>query len=273
MSGVHLVALLLTLVAGNATAGERVTAAEGDESLQPPTLSLLLGDNLHAWKSLLQAWPELGSHAERRAWQGMQAVLNKLHCGKDFPLTLPDEVSKLTLQLIQRDAPLVRNYRVILEGEGPITAAELIDSSGYNWLEGAQWELEGKSGVRVVGSTVQAALPAGLYELRLEVAAKSWRATVPLPALQDLEWLSRSPLKVAKTPDHPASCDPLWLEQTVLSPSDYSLLWWHRLPLEGELNWPASLLYGWQTLTLVQSDQRGELTLQRRHTQAGPIEQ
>ena len=103
---------------------QRVMATEGlatdrTDPLQPATLALLQGDNRHAWQSLQQAWPALNSDAERRSWQGMLAALSAQHCGKDFPLTLPDGVSELRLELIQRDAPLLRDYRVQLTGEGP----------------------------------------------------------------------------------------------------------------------------------------------------------
>lgn len=100
-----LAALLLALSSGCVMATERANP------LQPATLALLQGDNRHAWQSLQQAWPALNSDAERRSWQGMLAALSAQHCGKDFPLTLPDGVSELRLELIQRDAPLLRDYR------------------------------------------------------------------------------------------------------------------------------------------------------------------
>ncbi|WP_279490291.1 DUF2861 family protein [Aeromonas veronii] len=181
-------------------ATERLLEADRADPLQPATLALLQGDNRHAWQSLQQAWPALTSDAERRSWQGMLAALSAQHCGKDFPLTLPDGVSELRLELIQRDAPLLRDYRVQLTGEGAITAAELIDPAGRDRLAGAQWEAEENSGVRVVGADLPTPLPAGLYLLRLAVAGKDWQVALPLPAVQDLDWLSRSPLAVANPP-------------------------------------------------------------------------
>ncbi|WP_240620081.1 DUF2861 family protein [Aeromonas jandaei] len=178
-------------------------ATDRADPLQPATLALLQGDNRHAWQSLQQAWPALNSDAERRSWQGMLAALSAQHCGKDFPLTLPDEVGELRLELIQRDAPLLRDYRVQLTGEGAITAAELIDPAGRNRLEGAQWEAEEKSGVRVVGADLPTSLPAGLYQLRLTVAGKAWQVVLPLPAVQDLDWLSRSPARRWRWPIPP----------------------------------------------------------------------
>ncbi|WFO52189.1 DUF2861 family protein [Aeromonas veronii] len=253
-------------------ATERLQETECPDPLQPATLALLQGDNRHAWQSLQQAWPALNSEAERRSWQGMLAALSAQHCGKDFPLTLPDGVSELRLELIQRDAPLLRDYRVQLTGEGPITAAELIDPAGHNRLAGAQWEAEGSKGVRVVGADLPMPLPAGLYQLRLTVAGKEWQVALPLPAVQDLDWLSRSPLAVANPPANPASCTPLWLEQTVLARPQYSLLWWNRLPLDGKVGWPAATPDSWRTLSLVQTSQRGQLVLQLSHSQAGPVE-
>ncbi|MCQ4056026.1 DUF2861 family protein [Aeromonas sp. SG16] len=253
-------------------ATERLQETERDDPLQPATLALLQDDNRHAWQSLQQAWPALNSDAERRSWQGMLAALSTQHCGKDFPLTLPDGVSELRLELIQRDAPLLRDYRVQLTGEGPITAAELIDSAGRNRLAGAQWEAEGRKGVRVVGADLPTPLPAGLYQLRLAVAGKEWQVVLPLPAVQDLDWLSRSPQRVANPPANPASCTPLWLEQTVLARPQYSLLWWNRLPLDGKVGWPAATPDSWRTLSLVQTSQRGQLVLQLSHSQAGPVE-
>lgn len=97
-------------------ATERLLETERADPLQPATLALLQGDNRHAWQSLQQAWPALNSDAERRSWQGMLAALSAQHCGKDFPLTLPDGVSELRLELIQRDAPLLRDYRVQFTG-------------------------------------------------------------------------------------------------------------------------------------------------------------
>ena len=217
MKRATLAPLLLALSAGCVMATERV------DPLQPATLALLQGDNRHAWQSLQQAWPGLNSDAERRSWQGMLAALSAQHCGKDFPLTLPDGVSELRLELIQRDAPLLRDYRVQLTGEGPITAAELIDPAGRDRLAGTQWEAEENSGVRVVGADLPTPLPAGLYLLRLAVAGKHWQVALPLPAVQDLDWLSRSPQAVANPPANPASCTPLWLEQTVLARGQHSL--------------------------------------------------
>ncbi|MCX0431751.1 DUF2861 family protein [Aeromonas veronii] len=277
MKRATLAGLLLALSVGllNAScvmATERLLETERADPLQPATLALLQGDNRHAWQSLQQAWPALNSDAERRSWQGMLAVLSAQHCGKDFPLTLPDGVSELRLELIQRDAPLLRDYRVQLTGEGSITAAELIDSAGRNRLEGAQWEAEENKGVRVVGADLPTPLPAGLYQLRLAVAGKEWQMALPLPAVQDLDWLSRSPQRVANPPANPASCTPLWLEQTVLTRPQYSLLWWNRLPLDGKVGCPAATPDSWRTLSLVQTSQRGQLVLQLSHSQAGPVD-
>ncbi len=266
MKRATLAGLLLALSAGCVMATDRT------DPLQPATLALLQGDNRHAWQSLQQAWPALNSDAERRSWQGMLTALSAQHCGKDFPLTLPDGVSELRLELIQRDAPLLRDYRVQLTGEGPITAAELVDPAGRNRLEGAQWEAEENFGIRVVGADLPTPLPAGLYQLRLAVAGKDWQVVLPLPAVQDLDWLSRSPLAVANPPANPASCTPLWLEQTVLARPQYSLLWWNRLPLDGKVSWPAATPDSWRTLSLVQTSQRGQLVLQLSHSQAGPVE-
>ncbi|MBL0590783.1 DUF2861 family protein [Aeromonas veronii] len=253
-------------------ATERLLEADRADPLQPATLALLQGDNRHAWQSLQQAWPALNSDAERRSWQGMLTALSAQHCGKDFPLTLPDGVSELRLELIQRDAPLLRDYRVQLTGEGPITAAELVDPAGSDRLAGAQWEAEENKGVRVVGADLPMPLPVGLYQLRLTVAGKEWQVALPLPAVQDLDWLSRSPQAVANPPANPASCTPLWLDQAVLARPQYSLLWWNRLPLDGKVGWPAATPDSWRTLSLVQTSQRGQLVLQLSHSQAGPVE-
>lgn len=269
--------LLLALSVGllnvsRVLATDRLLETDRPDPLQPATLALLLGDNRHAWQSLQQAWPALNSDAERRSWQGMLTALSAQHCGKDFPLTLPDGVSELRLELIQRDAPLLRDYRVQLTGEGPIAAAELIDPAGRNRLAGAQWEAEENKGVRVVGADLPMPLPAGLYQLRLAVAGQRWQVALPLPAVQDLDWLSRSPLAVANFPANPASCTPLWLEQTVLARPQYSLLWWNRLPLDGKVSWPAATPNSWRTLSLVQTSQRGQMVLQLSHSQAGPVD-
>ncbi|HHQ4524870.1 TPA: DUF2861 family protein [Aeromonas veronii] len=276
MKRATLVGLLLALSGGLLNASS-VMATEGlatdrADPPQPATLALLQGDNRHAWQSLQQAWPALNSDAERRNWQGMLAVLSAQHCGKDFPLTLPDGLSELRLELIQRDAPLLRDYRVQLTGEGPITAAELVDPAGRDRLAGAQWEAEENKGVRVVGADLPTPLPAGLYQLRLKVAGKEWQVALPLPAVQDLDWLSRSPQAVANPPANPASCTPPWLDQAVLARPQYSLLWWNRLPLYGKVGWPAATPDSWRTLSLVQTSQRGQLVLQLSHSQAGPVE-
>jgi hypothetical protein len=268
---------LLLALSGGLLNASCVMATEGlapdrADPLQPPTLALLQGDNRHAWQSLQQAWPALTSDAERRSWQGMLAALSAQHCGKDFPLTLPDGVSELRLELIQRDASLLRDYRVQLTGEGPITTAELIDSAGRDRLAGAQWEAEENSGVRVVGSDLPTPLPAGLYQLRLTVAGLRWQVALPLPAVQDLDWLSRSPQVVANPPANPALCTPLWLDQAVLARPQYSLLWWHRIAPDEPVNWPAATPDSWRTLSLVQTSQRGQLVLQLSHSQAGPVE-
>ncbi len=282
MKRATLAALLLALSCGflnlsllnvsNVMATERLLEAKRADPLQPATLALLQGDNRHAWQSLQQAWPALTSDSERRSWQGMLAALSARHCGKDFPLTLPDGVSELRLELIQRDAPLLRDYRVQLTGAGPITAAELINPAGRDRLVDAQWEAEENSGVRVVGADLPTPLPAGLYQLRLTVAGKDWQVALPLPAVQDLDWLSRSPLAVANPPANPASCTPLWLEQTVLARPQYSLLWWHRIAPNEPVNWPAATPDSWSTLSLVQTSQRGQLVLQLSHSQAGPVD-
>ncbi|MEN3762920.1 DUF2861 family protein [Aeromonas veronii] len=277
MKRATLAGLLLALSVGllNAScvmATGRLLESDRADPLQPATLALLQGDNRHAWQSLQQAWPALTSDAERRSWQGMLAALSALHCGKDFPLTLPDGVSELRLELIQRDAPLLRDYRVQLTGEGAITAAELIDPAGSDRLAGAQWEAEENSGVRVVGTDLPTPLPAGLYQLRLTVAGKAWQVVLPLPAVQDLDWLSRSPQAVANLPVNPAACTPLWLDQAVLARPQYSLLWWHRIAPDEPVNWPTATPDSWRTLSLVQTSQRGQLVLQLSHSQAGPVD-
>lgn len=277
MKRATLAGLLLALSVGllNAScvmATGRLLESDRADPLQPATLALLQGDNRHAWQSLQQAWPALTSDAERRSWQGMLAALSAQHCGKDFPLTLPDGVSELRLELIQRDAPLLRDYRVQLTGEGAITAAELIDPAGSDRLAGAQWEAEENSGVRVVGTDLPTPLPAGLYQLRLTVAGKAWQVVLPLPAVQDLDWLSRSPQAVANLPVNPAACTPLWLDQAVLARPQYSLLWWHRIAPDEPVNWPTATPDSWRTLSLVQTSQRGQLVLQLSHSQAGPVD-
>ncbi|HHQ4747147.1 TPA: DUF2861 family protein [Aeromonas veronii] len=276
MKRATLAGLLLALSGGLLNASS-VMATEGlatdrADPLQPAILALLQGDNRHAWQSLQQAWPALNSDAERRSWQGMLAALSAQHCGKDFSLTLPDGVSELRLELIQRDAPLLRDYRVQLTGEGPITTAELIDPAGRDRLASAQWEAEENSGVRVVGADLPTPLPAGLYQLRLTVAGQRWLVTLPLPAVQDLDWLSRSPQAVANLPVNPAACTPLWLDQAVLARPQYSLLWWHRIAPDEPVNWPAATPDSWRTLSLVQTSQRGQLVLQLSHSQAGPVD-
>lgn len=260
------------LNAGSVMATERLLETARTDPLQPATLAMLQGDNRHGWQALQQAWPALNSDAERRSWQGMLAALSAQHCGKDFPLTLPDGVSELRLELIQRDAPLLRDYRVQLTGEGTITAAELIDPAGRNRLAGAQWEAEENTGVRVVGADLPTPLPAGLYQLRLAVAGKRWQVALPLPAVQDLDWLSRSPQAVANLPVNPAACTPLWLDQAVLARPQYSLLWWHRIAPDERVTWPTATPDSWRTLSLVQTSQRGQLVLQLSHSQAGPVE-
>ena len=272
LAGLLLALSVGLLNAGSVMATDRLLETERADPLQPATLALLQGDNRHAWQSLQQAWPALNSDAERRSWQGMLAALSAQHCGKDFPLTLPDGVSELRLELIQRDAPLLRDYRVQLTGEGPIAVAELVDPAGRDRLAGAQWEAEENSGVRVVGVDLPTPLPAGLYQLRLMVAGKEWQVALPLPAVQDLDWLSRSPQAVANPPANPASCTPLWLDQAVLARPQYSLLWWNRLPLDGKVGWPAATPDSWRTLSLVQTSQRGQLVLQLSHSQAGPVD-
>ncbi|MGE6105954.1 DUF2861 family protein [Aeromonas veronii] len=272
LAGLLLVLGVGLLNADSVMATERLLETERPNPLQPATLALLQGDNRHAWQSLQQAWPALTSDAERRSWQGMLAALSAQHCGKDFPLTLPDGVGELRLELIQRDAPLLRDYRVQLTGEGPITAAELIDPAGHNRLAGAQWEAEGSKGVRVVGADLPMPLPAGLYQLRLTVAGKEWQVALPLPAVQDLDWLSRSPQAVANPPANSASCTPLWLDQAVLARPKYSLLWWHRIATDEPVNWPTATPDSWRTLSLVQTSQRGQLVLQLSHSQAGPVD-
>ncbi|WP_268012688.1 DUF2861 family protein [Aeromonas veronii] len=273
MKRATLLALSVGLLnASGVMATDRLLETEHADPLQPATLALLQGDNRHAWQSLQQAWPALNSDAERRNWQGMLTALSAQHCGKDFPLTLPDGVSELRLELIQRDAPLLRDYRVQLTGEGPITAAELVDPAGSDRLAGAQWEAEENKGVRVVGADLPMPLPVGLYQLRLAVAGKEWQVALPLPAVQDLDWLSRSPQAVANPPANPASCTPLWLDQAVLTRPQYSLLWWNRLPLDGKVGWPATTPDSWRTLSLVQTSQLGQLVLQLSHSQAGPVE-
>ncbi|MEN3758972.1 DUF2861 family protein [Aeromonas veronii] len=277
MKRTTLAALLLALSGGLLNAGsvmatERLLETDRPDPLQPATLALLQGDNRHAWQSLQQAWPGLNSDAERRSWRGMLAALSAQHCGKDFPLTLPDGVSELRLELIQRDAPLLRDYRVQLTGEGPITTAELIDPAGRDRLAGAQWEAEENKGVRVVGADLPTPLPAGLYQLRLTVAGKEWQVALSLPAVQDLDWLSRSPQAVANPPVNPASCTPLWLDQAVLARPQYSLLWWHRIAPDEPVNWPTATPDSWRTLSLVQTSQRGQLVLQLSHSQAGPVD-
>jgi hypothetical protein len=103
--------------------------------------ALLQGDSRNSWPALVAAWPALGSEAQRRAWQGMLSALNEVHCGRDFPLTLPAEVHELALELIQRDAPLLRDYRVQLIVRGTVSAAELRDPQGRDRLAGAQRRL------------------------------------------------------------------------------------------------------------------------------------
>ncbi|MGL4508053.1 MAG: DUF2861 family protein, partial [Aeromonas sobria] len=109
MNRTTLAGLLLVLSGGflnvsSVMATERLLETARTDPLQPATLAMLQGDNRHGWQFLLQAWPALNSDAERRSWQGMLAALSAQHCGKDFPLTLPDGVGELRLELIQRDA-------------------------------------------------------------------------------------------------------------------------------------------------------------------------
>ncbi|MFM4839000.1 DUF2861 family protein [Aeromonas veronii] len=226
------------------------------------------------WFAAHPIYPLGGSSAAR--WlaghpaAGLDALLHVRE--RRDQLGLLGELGDDNLDALLRDAPLLRDYRVQLTGEGPITAAELVDPAGHNRLAGAQWEAEGSKGVRVVGADLPMPLPAGLYQLRLTVAGKEWQVALPLPAVQDLDWLSRSPQAVANPPANPASCTPLWLDQAVLARPQYSLLWWHRIAPDEPVNWPTATPDSWRTLSLVQTSQRGQLVLQLSHSQAGPVD-
>lgn len=232
--------------------------------------ALLQGDSRNSWPALVAAWPALGSEAQRRAWQGMLAALNEAHCGRDFPLTLPPDVQELTLELIQRDAPLLRDYRVQLIVRGAVTAAELRDPQGRDRLAGAQWEAEAEQRTRVIGADQAAPLSPGVYQFRLVVAGKPWQVTLPLVGAQSLDWLSRAPLGLANPPAQSAACNRLSLDQAILTRPGFSLEWWHRQGLNDKVTWPTASPNAWRTLSLVRTEQRGPLVLKVSHSQAGP---
>ena len=85
--------------------------------LQPVYHALFQEQAATAWQQLINLWPGLNSDAQRQAWQSALAALVSRQCGNDLPVATPAWLDSPTLDLVQRDIPLNRIYRVQLTGK------------------------------------------------------------------------------------------------------------------------------------------------------------
>lgn len=244
--------------------------------LQPVYDALFREQAGTAWQQLINLWPGLNSDVQRQAWQAALAALVSRQCGNDLPVAPPAWLDHPTLDLVQRDIPLNRIYRVQLHGKTErrdirITldlpnGERLLDRVAPGYEEDGEFRLES----RELGTP----LPPGVYQLTFASGSETWSQALALQGSATLAVFEHSGRgRALQLPPHTAACPVPWVEQSLLRRSDFVMVWRQRVARPEYLQWPqrADAEQLWSNVSVIRAEARGGLTIRTEHRLGGPL--
>ncbi|MEO6917517.1 MAG: DUF2861 family protein [Collimonas sp.] len=262
--------LLMLSCAGTARAGLP------DTPLEPVYHALFSGNASATWQQLIALWPRLDSDAQRLAWQASLTALVSRQCGNDIPVAVPSWLENPTLDLIQRDIPLNRIYRIQLNGKTSRRdlriSLELPD--GERLLAEAVPVYEEKDEFRLESKELGEPFPPGVYKLAFSSGGETWRQSFALQGSAALNWIGREGAAIkVRLPEHAIACPAPWVEQMLLRRPAFSMVWWHRAERSDKLQWPqrSDVESLWSDVSVIRAEARGGLTVRMMHRLGGPL--
>lgn len=251
-------------------------AALPPTSLQPIYHALFRDQANTAWQQLINLWPGLNSDAQRQAWQAALAALVSRQCGNDLPVAMPAWLDNPTLDLIQRDIPLNRIYRVQLSGKTKRRDLRVtLDlPSGEKLLAEVTPRYEVDDQFVLESKELGEPLPPGVYQLTFTSGAETWRRMLALPGSAALNWIRREGQGIkTQLPPHPDACPAPWVEQSLLLRPDFVTIWQRRVTRPDRLRWPqrADAASLWTNVSVIRAEARGGLTVRVVHRLGGPM--
>jgi len=255
----------------------RTIAALPSSPLEPVYHALFTQRNDLAWQHLIGSWSKLNSLALHTAWrQALDAVISG-QCGNDLPITSPAWVDHPSLEIIQRDIPLNRIYRVQLSGNSPRRNLQFSLSmpNGKVILEGTEADYDASGQFRLASQDQERALPAGSYVLTIRSGGDLWQQALALQGWGNLDWIQRKGDKVyIQPPVIPSACPNAWLEQALLSRNkNYEQIAWLKSTILQPQPWSdhGGTVDLWGRISVIRIEARGGLTLRLEHRLAGPL--
>ncbi|WP_106076624.1 DUF2861 family protein [Chromobacterium amazonense] len=241
--------------------------------LQPVYHAFFSGSNQQAWLQLIHIWPQLTDTIQQQAWLKLLVQMDNQHCGKDAPIAPPIWLSNLELDLIQRDLPLSRVYVARFSGKSKSKELniELLTPDRQNLIKGkvsvenSSFSIEGREHI--------SSFPMGVYHLIVNNGVEKWHAELPLSATSDLNWLQRKGNRLfLKKIQARNCCRPPWLEQELLSRTNFQRIWIKTLEPGQSLRWQpyADENKLWARVSFINSTSIGGVVLRQIHRQAGP---
>ncbi|AIR62080.1 hypothetical protein LH23_15890 [Cedecea neteri] len=224
---------------------------------------------------LIDVWPQLNSEAQRQAWkEALNAVVSR-QCGKDLSTAVPEWLDDLTLTLMQRDMPLNRIYRITLSGNSPrhdINVA-LTLPDGKNALAAMPVQYEAEGEFRVESEEFTQPISEGVYLLRVSSGGQQWQQPLALQGIGGLTQIQLHDRAISlNAPQVSHACPKPWLEQTLLSRSDYNQIWWAKSDQLTLVPWPSKPADSvWATVAVVSAENRGSVAVKTEHRLAGPL--
>ncbi|MGB7192792.1 MAG: DUF2861 family protein [Collimonas pratensis] len=263
-------ALVLLCCLGAASAALPLTP------LQPVYHALLREQAGTAWQQLINLWPSLNSDAQRQAWLAALAALVARQCGNDLPVATPSWLDSPTLDLVQRDIPLNRIYRVQLHGQTNRRDVRItLDlPDGERLLDRAAPSYDSNGEFMVESKELGKPLPPGVYQLTFASGGETWSQALALHGSATLTVFEHAGRAGAlQMPPHAAACPAPWVEQALLKRPDFAMVWWRRVATPEHLQWPqrADAEQLWTNVSVIRAEARGGLTIRTEHRLGGPL--
>lgn len=247
-----------------------------DTLLEPVYHALLDGNAPVAWQQLVARWPRLSSEAQREAWKASLNALVSRQCGNDIPVAVPAWLDGPILELVQREIPLNRIYRVQLSGKSSRRdlRVSLLLPDGEALLTEALANYQTDNEFRLESKELGEPLPPGVYQLSISSGGTTWRQPLALQGSSALNWIGREGGVVKlRLPEHAAACPAPWVEQMLLRRPDFNMVWWQRAGNPQRLKWPqrSDAANLWSDISVIRAEARGGLTVRMVHRLGGPL--
>lgn len=244
--------------------------------LQPVYHALFREQAGKAWQELINLWPGLNSDAQRQAWQAALAALVSRQCGNDLPVAVPSWLDSPILDLVQRDIPLNRIYRVQLSGKTKRRDVRVtLDlPGGERLLDQVKPSYEAGDTFLLESTERGEPLPSGVYRLTFTSGAETWQQPLALQGNAALQWIRHEGQETKiRFPAYPAGCPAPWIEQSLLQRPDFVTVWRRRVARPDKLSWPdrADAERLWTNISVIRAEARGGLTVRLVHRLGGPL--